>query len=488
MVNGRIGLAALLLSLSLSSLFSMTVGSAFAQESPPPTANPEPDPKLMHRTDARPEVPVKAPPPAQTVLLTVPKGTPLQVVLDREVKIGKVGQAIHGRLVEPVYAFDQLVVPIGAEITGKITAIEGPSNGKRTLDALDADFTPARKITIEFDSLALPDGKHIPIQTTVTPGSGQVIEFVTAADPDQKKTAKDVATEKTREAKAEAKREWDDAVAQVETPGKVRRIERYVIDQLPIHPQYIDPGTVYFAELQDPLDFGTEPLTPEMAVSIGSPPPAGSSVRTRLVTPLTSATAQKGDVVQAVLSQPLFDGDRLILPQGSRMIGSVVQAQPARNLSRNGKLRIVFHELVPPDGLEQKIEASLEGVQSGKGQDLKLDSEGGAEAQAPKIRYLQTAIAVGLAVASKGDDVGNHVEGGAGGFKLVGIVIGAAVRSQPLGLAMGAVGASRSIYVHFLARGRDVVFPKNTAMEIGIGVRQEPPPATKPGNDSAMQQ
>jgi hypothetical protein len=34
-------------------------------------------------------------------------------------------------------------------------------------------------------------------------------------------------------------------------------------------------------------------------------------------------------------------------------------------------------------------------VQSGKGQDLKLDSEGGAEAQTPKIRYLQVAIAVG---------------------------------------------------------------------------------------------
>ena len=192
--------------------------------------------------------------------------------------------------------------------------------------------------------------------------------------------------------------------------------------------------------------------------------------------------------MDAVLSQPLFDGDHLILPQGSRMKGSVVQVQPARYMSRNGQLRVVFHELVPPDGLEQKIEASLEGVQSGKGQDLKLDSEGGAEAQTPKIRYLQVAIAVGLAAASSGDDGLNRVEGGAGGFKLVGIVLGAAVRSQPLGMAMGAVGASRSIYVHFLARGRDVVFPKNTAMEIGIGARQEPPSVAKPSAPDTVQQ
>jgi hypothetical protein len=54
-------------------------------------------------------------------------------------------------------------------------------------------------------------------------------------------------------------------------------------------------------------------------------------------------------------------------------------------------------------------------------------------------------------------------------------------------MAMGAVGASRSIYVHFLSRGSEVVFPKNTAMQIGIGVRQEPPPPAKPsGQDTAQ--
>ncbi len=61
--------------------------------------------------------------------------------------------------------------------------------------------------------------------------------------------------------------------------------------------------------------------------------------------------------------------------------------------------------------------------------------------------------------------------GGAAGFKLVGIVVSALVKSQPLGMAMGAYGASRSVYSHFIARGQDVVFPKNTTMQIGIGRR-----------------
>ena len=37
-------------------------------------------------------------------------------------------------------------------------------------------------------------------------------------------------------------------------------------------------------------------------------------------------------------------------------------------------------------------------------------------------------------------------------------------------------------------RGREVVFPKNTAMEIGIGARQEPPPAANPAAKETIQQ
>lgn len=412
--------------------------------------------------------------PAETVRLTVPKGTPLQVALDREVRLQKVGQPIHGRVVEPVYAFDKIVLPVGTEVTGQITKIEGISGGKRTAAALDADFTPAHKIQVEFNQLILAEGKHIDIHTTVTPGSGQVIQFITAAN-DQKKGVKDVVAEKAKQAKEEAKREWGTAMKQVKAPGKLHRIGRYAVAQLPVHPQYIDAGTVYFAELEEPLDFGSEPLTPKLAASINSPPPDGSVVHARLLTPLSSATAQKSDEVEAVVSEPLFAGDNLIIPQGTLLKGFVVQVEPARHLSRNGQLRFVFHDLVLPNGLQQKVDAILEAVQSNKVDNVKLDSEGGAEATPPKTRFLAAGASVGLGLVSFGGDslgdMGPRIAGGAGGYKLIGIVIGAAVRSQQLGMAMGAFGASMSIYTHFIARGRDVMFPKDTAMEIGIGTR-----------------
>jgi type IV secretory pathway VirB10-like protein len=438
----------------------------------------------------------------QRIALIVPKGTPMQVALDEEVRVRKLGQATHARLVEPVYAFDKLVLPVGTEVLGRITNIEQLSKGKRTGAALNADFTPGRKVEMEFSELVLDDGKHMPVRTIVTPGSGQVLQFTSATE--RKKSIKDKASEKTSEAKQQAKLEWDNAMQQLKRPGKMHRLERFVQSQLPVHPQYIAAGTVYFAELDDPLDFGSEVLSPQLAASIGGPLPPGSVVHARLVTPLTSATTQKNDEVEAVLSRPLFDGDRLILPQGSRLEGAVLQARPARRLKRNGQLRITFRELIPPDGVAEKVEATLEAVEAAKDGNVKLDSEGGAEATNSRTRYLAVALSVGLAAASGGGDHGDHdrlsgggnvagsdtggrVAGGAGGFKLIGIGLGLAVRSQAFGRAMGLYGAGMSVYSNFMVRGREVVFPKNMAMDIGIGKRDEgtgsgPAPEKAPGS------
>ena len=144
---------------------------------------------------------------------------------------------------------------------------------------------------------------------------------------------------------------------------------------------------------------------------------------------------------------------------------------------------MAFLTLVPPDGIQQKVQTTLEGVQAGKNANVKLDSEGGAEATNSKSRYMSTAISLGLAAMSayqegdrdhdnlSGSDPISRGAGGLGGFKLVGMALGLAVPSRALGYSMGAYGAGMSFYSHFIARGNEVVFPKNTAMQIGIGTR-----------------
>ena len=421
--------------------------------------------------------------PGETIALIIDTGTPLQVALESRLRLKQAGEPLRGRIVSPVYAFDQLVIPAGTEVAGKVTRIETISTGKRTLAAMDADFTPARKFDVEFDELILPNGKHIAIQTSVTPGSGEEMQLVTAANERPSKgAAKDLATQKTREAKAGAKQQWDAAMSAVRKPGKMRRLGYFALGELPVHPQYIGRGTVYFAELLKPLDFGSEPLTPQMAASLHAAPPDGSFVHAMLLQSLSSATAQKGQELEARVSQPLFDGNRLLIPEGAILRGTVIQVAPARYLSRDGKLRFVFHDLTLPGGVENKVDAILQATQAGESGRVSLDAEGGAHAHSPPARFLTTAVYSGLAFISFGGDsfgeMGPRVAGGAGGFKLIGIAIGAAVHSQELGMAMGSFGACRAIYTNLIARGHDVVFPKNTQMEIAIGTHA--PPAAAP--------
>jgi hypothetical protein len=444
--------------------------------------------------------------PVQTIPLTVPKGAPIRIAIEKEVSIKKVGQSVQGRVVDPVYAFDQLVVPVGSEVRGKIIRLEKVSKGRRTQAIMNGDFTPLHIVKIEFDELVLKDGKTLPLKTIVSPGTALVVRLLTSHDNES--NGKGAAAREVQEAKKEIRREWDNAMAQIEAPGKMHRIKRIVVAELPYHPQYIDAGARYDAELLEPLDFGTETCSADALAAFGTSPPPGSIVHAQLVTPLNSAMTQKNAPVQAIISQPLFTADHhLILPEGARLEGSVVQVKPARKLERNGQLRIVFHKLELPSGMAQKVDGSLEGVEVDRAQNLTLDSEGGARTTTPKKRYLTTGISIALAASSMSPDrdAGRASDGGAGdpgnrtlsggsGFRLVGAVSTYLIHSRPLASSLGIYGASMSIYSHFLARGRDVVFPKDTPMDIGFGTHESakpnapasqpvPVPATPPAAD-----
>jgi hypothetical protein len=421
------------------------------------------------------------------------------VALDKEVRLHEEGQAIHGKTMQPVYAFDRIVIPMGTEVLGRIAKIEELSKKQKTFSALDADFTPYHQLELEFNELVLPDGKHIPVHTVVTRESGQVMEFVRAKGDESKNGVKSAASEKIDEAKQEAKRTWDEAKKQIEEPGRMHRLEHYLVAQLPFHPQYLEAGSLYSAELLEPLDFGTTPLTPKLAASLARQTPPGSLVHATLVTPLNSATSQRDDHVEAMLWQPLFDGDDLILPAGTRLKGSVIEVHPAQKLHHNGELRVAFHDIETPDGLDQKVSAVMVGVAAAKAEHVELDSEGGAQATAPNTRYLSSALAVGLALASSQTDedasgggalagkTSDRAAGGAGGFKLIGLTLGIFVHSQPLGLAMGAAGAGRSIYRNFLGPGHELIFPKNTPMEFSVSP-ERPPHAPKDAETPAQKQ
>ncbi len=424
--------------------------------------------------------------------LMVPTGTPLKVILDQEVRVQKVGQPVHGTIAEPVYAFDQLVVPAGTEAVGRISAIDRVPKKGRIVAAMNGEFSPSRQVHIDFIELILRDGRHLPLQVDVSPGSGGVLQFASASQKEkqerEKDGAKNAVSRRIGDAKKELQGQWEAAKRQIHESRKMHRLERFAVAQLPYHPQFMDPGTSFNAHLRRPLDFGDEPLMPTVLENIGTLPPSGSVLHAVLVTPLGSAQSKKGDPVEAVITQPLVVSDRLFLPEGSRLKGSVLQVRPARRFCRNGQLRIVFHLVVPPNGIEEKVKASLEGVDVATGEHLLLDAEGGAQVTTPKTRYLTTAISVMLASSSVGDgrgsegdlgggggDIGGGAASGASGFRFLGTIVGAFAHSRVVASGFGFYGAAMSVYSHFLTRGRDVVYPKDMSMTVEAGTSRKNP-------------
>lgn len=424
--------------------------------------------------------------PADTAIdLTIPAGTPIKIALDEEIKVKTVGQPVHGKVVEPVYAFDKVVVPRGTEAIGKISQIEDVSKKTRTLSALDANFSPPHAVHVAFNELVLADGRHLPIETVVSAASNGVLQFVAArsrSDAETTNVHRNVVSRNISEARDEARRKWNNAMKQLEEPGKMHKIRRMAEAELPYHGQYLDPGASFDADLKQPLEFGTEKVKPDTLVNIASVPPNSGVVHARLTTALSSATAKKGDTVEAVMTEPLTVSNQLLLPVGTRITGAVLQVRPAGRLKHNGQLRILFHKVELPSGLEQKIESSIEGVEVARGENLALDAEGGAQVTTPRSRYFTTAIQVALATSVIGDrdagkavpdngSLGSAAANGASGFRLVGAVMSAVAHSRVVSSGFGAYGASMAIYTHFLARGNDVVYPKDMSMVIGLGSR-----------------
>ena len=169
-----------------------------------------------------------------------------------------------------------------------------------------------------------------------------------------------------------------------------------------------------------------------------------------------------------------------MLPANSRIFGEVTQAKPAGKMHHNGELRVVFERIATPEGQVQPMHGSLEGVKVSRNANMKLDSEGGAHVTDSKSRYFSTGLAVVVAAAAAHPESDNgasdgladpatRTAAGGSGYKLVGAVVGLASNSKAFSSTLGIYGAATSVYSHFLSRGKDVVLPKDTPIEITFG-------------------
>jgi len=422
------------------------------------------------------------------ISLNVKKGVPLRVIATEKIRFKK-DQPVHGRLVEPVFAFDREVIPQGSEVTGRIKDLHPVSRRRRVNAFMSGDLTPLRDPDIEFDTLIAKDGRRIPLQTQVTPGSSATIRFATNA----KKKGRIAGTKQAVRDQIESRKV--EVITAVKTPGKLQRLSDNLLARLPYHPQYWPNGTRLNAELLAPLDFGMAAIPVTELSQLGAEPTGDLVVHARLVTDLDSRSDAKGMAVEALLTQPLFSADHhLLFPEGSRLRGSVVQVRPARSWHRNGQLRFSFQNFEPemsgaaPVQTARRVEGQLDGVEVGAKEKVTIDSEGGAKVTSSNTRFI--APAVKLLMASAGLDrdraevngvptgglqsnAGGQAVAGAAGFGLIGAGLGQI--SRPVSAAIGFYGAAVSLYTNLIGPGQNLKFPVQTPIEVRFASRVAPP-------------
>jgi len=409
--------------------------------------------------------------PATSQPAAIPAGVPLRVRLERRVAIKHPGGHFEGKLAEPIYVFDRPVLPAGATVEGHIAEIGAVSPWTRITALLNGNLTPPRRVRAGFDTLVLSDGSRLPLRTVPSLGTAH-----TVAIANSHRTPKASRAGAPGPAEQPPRKVWDARQA-FQAPGKMRQLESALLSRLPYHRQSWAAGTLFTAVVVDPL------VVPAPRDDAGPAESGPQEIRARLLTPLSSATARQGMPVEALVTRPLFAPDhRLLFPEGSRLLGEVTDAHPARWFHRNGKLRIAFRQIAPPGAATQYIQGFVTELESDFSAHLALDQEGAARATSPKTRLIFPAVAAAVAGLSfhqdfnsqgvPDQDLGGRAESGAIGLGLIGTLVAQASRS--LASTIAVTGAAFSLYSNFIARGADVVLASNTPIEISLAAR---PPA-----------
>ena len=245
----------------------------------------------------------------------------------------------------------------------------------------------------------------------------------------------------------------------------------------------------------EPLRFGTEAIPAKQMALFGSQPSSDSSVQARLVTPIGSDHSRNGDAIEAIVSAPLLVPDhKLVLPEGTHLLGKVTMSHRAKWFHRGGQLRFNFEDVKLPEAIKRTdlAPASISFRTLGYLQDadangktqMKVDQEGGVKATESKTRFLAPVLAALVASRAADNDInkttgapypntGGHVNRGR--VRVRSVRRGSGEIFAELRKSVRIYGLGWSIFRNVIARGQEAEFPKNAAIEIRFAAWEQAP-------------
>ena len=412
----------------------------------------------------------------QAEQVTLEPGTALRIVLDRRCRIHR-GALLHGHLSEPVYRIDHLVIPAGTLVSGVIRTTHAGPRSERVRRLLAADFTPPKVPDAVFTSLILPAQGNKPerVLQLDAPAVQTDASVLTLGTKKQKRSIKSQISSAVKE-------NAHDAFAMIKRHQIGEIVERWAVGQLPYHPEILWSDARFNADLSTPtvLPDQADPVLPTEDLKGRLPQ---GVLHARLISPLTSELTRRGDPVVAVVTQPLLspDHERLLVPEGARLRGAVVQTKAARSFGRNGDLRFVFRslDLTAGNGAVQakEIHGRLSAAGTVPGQNVTIDEEGQARANDGPAKYAEPLL-LGVLAAAGGPDEKHPgtAAPGAAAYSSNGLGVIARIVSLSSGNANVTQGfayysLAKSIYFRFIAKGHETTFSRDTEIEVTLSDR-----------------
>ncbi len=397
---------------------------------------------------------------AQSV--TIPAGVPFRIQIDHRYRV-RANTRIEGHLIAPVDSIDHAVFPVNTPISGVILGMKPDPSRSRFRAMLDGQFTSPAVAAVRFDSLRLPNGVTLPIQTAATQRDATVVTMSAGKKSTLRGQARDLLKARKR-----------DALETLHHPRLGDRLEKLLYAQLPWSPPTIWTGSEYDAELTAPVTVpGPRPAPLPEATVHGTPT---GLVEARLLTSLNSAVDRRGTPVTAVLTQPLLtpDGKQVLFPEGSRITGLVTVARQARWFGRNGQLRFTFHSITREEAAPAAIHGQIAAAEAAPGARVKINDEGTAESSSGPGKYL-APIALGALATSAfdSDATSNPAHSGldSNGFGFAARVAVMSSANAVLLHTFAVYAVSKSIFFRWIARGHEVDFPKDTRIQILLNSR-----------------
>ncbi len=391
----------------------------------------------------------------------IPAGARLEIELAHTVRLHRVGQAVTAELASPLYAENCLVLPAGTPVRGEVTAVHGPRWWKRADAAFGGDFSPAPAVSVRFDTVQLPGGGWVPMATRPAPELPP-LHMVAAAPPSSRTTRLE------RRVSQLYHQQEDDAESFLDQQRHWATLKTELVQSLPYRPTLLPAGTRYAATLTAALQVDANRPTPPAAPL---PPalPAGLTLQARLETGLSSQSSRWGAPVRALLVAPVFDAaGSVLIPQGTELLGKVVQVRPARWWGRSGQLRFLFSQLRLPSGATRQPAMRL--AAAATSEPMTLDGEGAARVAPAGGASPYLALGVLTATVVTGGDADNAWSLNAGSgtrLRLWGAAVAVLMaRARPLALGFGFVGAGRTVWRRWVGRGPAVAFPAGTPLVI----------------------